>query len=392
MKYDFDKVINRRNTNSLKWDVEENELPMWVADMDFPVAAPIMEAIQEKLQVGALGYSIIPEAWNEAYVTWWRERHNFRIQSEWLVFTTGVLPAISSAVRKLTSPAEKVLIQTPVYNNFFNSIVNNGRFVVESSLKYNGKNYSMDFERLEEDLSDPQVSLMILCNPQNPSGHLWSSYELFKVGELCAKYNVTVIADEIHCDLTDPGKEYIPFASVSDTCRDISVTCMAPTKTFNIAGVNSAAVMVPNDYLRHKMWRRLNTDEVAEPNIIAVEATIAAFNYGAEWLDQLREYIYENKKVCQEYMEKNIPDVYMVPSDATYLLWLDCSSFCEDSVELMEFIRKESGLYLSEGAEYGAVGRQFLRMNIACPRSVLMDGLERLKNSIKSYIKSKFGE
>ncbi|MBO6246977.1 MAG: aminotransferase class I/II-fold pyridoxal phosphate-dependent enzyme, partial [Anaerovibrio sp.] len=278
------------------------------------------------------------------------------------------------------------------YNNFFNSIVNNGRFVVESPLKYDGKNYSMDFERLEEDLSDPQVSLMILCNPQNPSGHLWSSYELFKVGELCAKYNVTVIADEIHCDLTDPGKEYIPFASVSDTCRDISVTCMAPTKTFNIAGVNSAAVMVPNDYLRHKMWRRLNTDEVAEPNIIAVEATIAAFNHGAEWLDQLREYIYENKKVCQEYMEKNIPDVYMVPSDATYLLWLDCSSFCEDSVDLMDFIRKESGLYLSEGAEFGAAGRQFLRMNIACPRSVLMDGLERLKNSIRSYIKSKFGE
>ena len=264
--------------------------------------------------------------------------------------------------------------------------------MVESPLKYDGKNYSMDFERLEEDLSDPQVSLMILCNPQNPSGHLWSSYELFKVGELCAKYNVTVIADEIHCDLTDPGKEYIPFASVSDTCRDISVTCMAPTKTFNIAGVNSAAVMVPNDYLRHKMWRRLNTDEVAEPNIIAVEATIAAFNHGAEWLDQLREYIYENKKVCQEYMEKNIPDVYMVPSDATYLLWLDCSSFCEDSVDLMDFIRKESGLYLSEGAEFGAAGRQFLRMNIACPRSVLMDGLERLKNSIRSYIKSKFGE
>lgn len=387
MKYDFDKVINRRNTNSLKWDVGENELPMWVADMDFPVAPPITEAIQEKLKVGALGYSIIPEAWNGAYVAWWRERHNFRIQSEWLVFTTGVLPAISSAVRKLTSPAEKVLIQTPVYNNFFNSIVNNGRFVVESPLKYDGKSYSMDFERLEEDLSDPQVSLMILCNPQNPSGHLWSSYELFKVGELCAKYNVTVIADEIHCDLTDPGKEYIPFASVSDTCRDISVTCLAPTKTFNMAGVNSAAVMVPNDYLRHKMWRRLNTDEVAEPNIIAIEATIAAFNHGAEWLDELREYIYENKKVCQEYMEKNIPDVYMVPSDATYLLWLDCSSFCEDSVELMEFIRKESGLYLSEGAEYGAVGRQFLRMNIACPRSVLMDGLERLRNSIKSYIK-----
>ncbi len=387
MKYDFDTVINRRNTNSLKWDVAENELPMWVADMDFPVAKPILEAIQSKLQVGALGYSIIPAGWNEAYVSWWQRRHNFTMEPDWLIFTTGVLPAISSAVRKLTTPAEKVLIQTPVYNNFFNSIVNNGRVVVESPLRYDGKDYSMDFEQLEQDLSDPQVSLMVLCNPQNPSGHLWSSYELFKVGELCQKYNVTVIADEIHCDLTDPGKEYVPFASVSEVCRDISVTCIAPTKTFNIAGVNSAAVMVPNKFLRHKMWRQLNTDEVAEPNIIAMEATVAAFNKGEEWLDQLRDYIYENKKLCQEYIEQNIPEIYLVPSEATYLLWLDCSRFCDNSVELAEYIRQNSGLFLSEGAEYGQVGKQFLRINIACPRSVLKDGLSRLEKSVKDYLK-----
>jgi len=227
----------------------------------------------------------------------------------------------------------------------------------------------------------------VLCNPQNPSGHLWSSYELFKVGELCQKYNVTVIADEIHCDLTDPGKEYVPFASVSEVCRDISVTCIAPTKTFNIAGVNSAAVMVPNKFLRHKMWRQLNTDEVAEPNIIAMEATVAAFNKGEEWLDQLRDYIYENKKLCQEYIEQNIPEIYLVPSEATYLLWLDCSRFCDNSVELAEYIRQNSGLFLSEGAEYGQVGKQFLRINIACPRSVLKDGLSRLEKSIKDYLK-----
>ena len=247
----------------------------------------------------------------------------------------------------------------------------------------------MDFEQLEEGLSNPQVSLMILCNPQNPSGHLWSSYELFKVGELCAKYNVTVIADEIHCDLTDPGKDYVPFASVSDACRDISITCMAPTKTFNIAGVNSAAVMVPNEFLRHKMWRQLNTDEVAEPNIIAMEATIAAFNQGAEWLDQLREYIYENKRICREFLQEKIPEIYLVPSEATYLLWLDCSKFCDNSVELMEYIRRDSGLYLSEGAEFGQAGIQFLRMNIACPKAVLLDGLARLEKSINSYITSK---
>ncbi|WP_297569155.1 MalY/PatB family protein [uncultured Anaerovibrio sp.] len=388
MKYDFDKIINRRNTNSLKWDVGDNELPMWVADMDFPVAQPIIDAIKDKLNVGALGYSIVPDAWYEAYVNWWKRRHKLTIVPEWLVFTTGVLPAISSAVRKLTTPAEKVVIQTPVYNNFFNSIVNNGRYVVESPLKYDGKAYSMNFEQLERDLADPQVSLMILCNPQNPSGNLWSSYELFKVGELCAKHNVTVIADEIHCDLTAPGKEYVPFASVSDVCRDISVTCIAPTKTFNIAGVNSAAVMIPNKFLRHKMWRQLNTDEVAEPNIIAMEATIAAFNEGDDWLEQLRAYIYENKQLCQKYLKENVPEIYLVPSEATYLLWMDCSAFCTDSIELTEFIRNDSGLFLSEGAEFGRAGRQFLRMNIACPRSVLEDGLTRLEHSVHAYIKS----
>ena len=246
----------------------------------------------------------------------------------------------------------------------------------------------MNFEQLERDLADPQVSLMILCNPQNPSGNLWSSYELFKVGELCAKHNVTVIADEIHCDLTAPGKEYVPFASVSDVCSDISITCIAPTKTFNIAGVNSAAVMIPNKFLRHKMWRQLNTDEVAEPNIIAMEATIAAFNEGDDWLEQLRAYIYENKQLCKKYLNENVPEIYLVPSEATYLLWMDCSAFCTDSIELTEFIRNDSGLFLSEGAEFGRAGRQFLRMNIACPRSVLEDGLTRLEHSVHAYIKS----
>ena len=385
MKYDFDTIINRRHTNSLKWDVADNELPMWVADMDFAVAQPIVDAILNKLSIGALGYSVIPDEWSQAYCGWWKRRHDFDMKPEWLVFTTGVLPAISSAVRKLTTPAEKVLIQTPVYNNFFNSIEHNGRIAVQSPLKYEDGQYSIDFQRLEKDLSDPQVSLMIVCNPQNPSGHLWSRDELARIGELCHKYGVTVISDEIHCDLTYPGKECVPFASVSELCREISITCIAPTKTFNIAGVNTAAVMVPNPLLRHKMWRRLNTDEVAEPNIIAMEATIAAFNHGDEWLDQLREYIFGNVQLCEKYLRENIPEIKLVESEATYLLWLDCSSFCENSADLAEFIRQHSGLYLSDGVEYGQAGRQFLRLNIACPRAVVQDGLERLCKSIKAY-------
>ncbi|MCR5175959.1 MAG: pyridoxal phosphate-dependent aminotransferase [Anaerovibrio sp.] len=386
MNYDFDKVINRRNTNSLKWDVAENELPMWVADMDFPTAAPIMEAINKKLQIGALGYSIIPEEWNEAYVNWWKQYHNFDMSPDWLIFSTGVLSALGCAVRKLTTPGEKVLIQTPVYNNFFNSIINNGRFVVESPLHYDGGTYSMDYEQLDKDLSDPQVRMMILCNPQNPSGRIWSPEELARVGELCYRHHVIVISDEIHCDLTDPEKSYTPFASVNDICRNNSVSLIAPTKTFNIAGLNTAAVMVPDSLLHHKMWREMNTIEAAEPNFIAVEAAVAAFNNGREWLEQLRDYIYNNKMVCKEYIEKNISPIYMVPSEATYLLWLDCSRFCEDSVELAEFIRNYSGLFLSEGAEYGKAGECFLRLNIACPREVLMDGLQRLGKSIRAYI------
>lgn len=383
--YDFDKVIDRRHCNSVKWDVGENELPMWIADMDFPTAPPIIEAIQKKISVGALGYGIIPDEWNEAYINWWKTRHNLTIEKDWLIFTTGVVPAISTIVRKLTTPAEKVLIQTPVYNIFFNSIVNNGRYVKESPLDYDGKEYTMNFQRLEDDLSDPQVSMMILCNPHNPIGKIWSKEILAKVGELCHKYGVTVVSDGIHCDLTDPDHSYVPFISASEICKEISVTCIAPTKAFNIAGVNTAAVVVPNKFLRHKVWRALNTDEVAEPNIIAIEAAVAAFNEGGQWLDELREYFYANKQYAGKFIEENIPEIHLVPSDATYLLWLDCSKLTDDSVVFMEFIRKHSGLYVCEGAEYGEAGRKFLRVNVACPRSLVEDGMCRLADSVKAW-------
>ena len=257
MKFDFDKVIDRRGTGSLKWDVPENELPMWVADMDFQTAPCIREALSARVEHGIFGYSIIPDEWADAYVNWWGSRHGFAIDRDWLVFCSGVIPAISTAVRKLTTPAENVVVQTPVYNIFFNSIYNNGRNILESPLKYDGEGYAMDFENLEAKLADPQTSLMILCNPQNPAGKIWDKETLAHVGELCAKYGVTVISDEIHCDLTDPGKEYVPFVTASDTCRDISVTCIAPTKTFNIAGIQTAAIVVPDKFLRHKMWRGL---------------------------------------------------------------------------------------------------------------------------------------
>ena len=384
MKYNFDEIIDRRNTSSLKWDISEGELPMWVADMDFKTAPEITEAIIKRAEHGIFGYSVIPDEWYDAYINWWKTRHGIEYNKNELIFSTGVIPIISSCVRKLTTPGENVLIMTPVYNIFFNCIKNNGRNVSEFALDYMGGEYSIDWERLESALAAPQTSLMLLCNPHNPIGKIWDRDTLAKIGELASDNGVTVISDEIHCDLTDPGCEYIPFASGSQKCRDNCVVCVAPTKAFNLAGLQTAAAIVPNPRLRHKVWRALNTDEVAEPNAFAVAAAVAAFTKGGEWLDELRQYIYENKKLVEDFLSENIPKIKLVPSQATYLLWLDCSCLIENfanSKGIAEFIRRETGLFLSDGVQYGN-GESFLRMNVACPKQLVRDGLERLKRAV----------
>jgi len=382
MKYDFDTVIDRHNTYSVKWDVKENELPMWVADMDFKAAPEILEAVQKRMDNGVFGYSIIPDEWKNAYIQWWKTRHDFEIDPSWLTFCIGVIPILSSTVRVLTDVGDNVVIQSPVYNVFFRAIKENGRRILESPLVYENGDYHMDLEDLEKKLSDPKTTLMILCNPQNPAGKIWNKETLARIGELCAKHNVTVLSDEIHCDITDPGVSYVPFASASDTCREICVTAIAPTKAFNIAGIQSAAAMVPNARLRHKLWHAFETDEISEPNAFSVTATIAAFEKGATWLDELRSYIFENKKVLTKYITENIPQIHVIPSQATYLVWLDCSKVTNDSVALVSEIRSKTGLFLSNGTQYGENGKQFLRFNLACPRSLLMDGLDRLRRAL----------
>lgn len=385
MNYNFDIPVDRRNSGSLKWDVAENELPMWVADMDFETAPCIQAAIQERAAHGVFGYTDISDVWYEAYQSWWQKRHRFLMEKDWLVFCTGVVPAISSIVRKLTTPNEKVLIQTPVYNIFFNSIINNGRQVLQSPLKYDGTEYHIDFADLEEKMADPQTTMMILCNPHNPIGKIWGKETLGKIGALAVKHHVTVVSDEIHCDMTAPGCEYLPFASVSEECSKNSITCIAPTKAFNLAGLQAAAVMIPNEHLRHKIWRALNTDEVAEPNAFAVDAVIAAYTGGMDWLDHLRVYLEDNKQAARDYVAEQIPQIKIVPSQATYLLWLDCTKMVGSASEAARFIREKTGLYLSEGSQYGGNGESFLRMNIACPHSVLQDGLNRLKEGLTAY-------
>ncbi|WP_433572085.1 MalY/PatB family protein [Streptomyces sp. CA-251247] len=383
--YDFSQMTDRRQTNSLKWSGANDELPMWVADMDFRTAPEIVEAIRRRTESGIFGYTVVPDDYKQAVADWWKRRHSFAVQRDWIVFCTGVVPAISSIVRKMTTVGENVLILPPVYNIFSNSILNNGRNVVGSDLQYDGTDYRIDFEDLERKLADPQTTLMLLCNPHNPIGKIWDSQTLAKIGDLCVRHHVLVVSDEIHCDLTAPGSAYTPFASVSDACANSSVTCVAPTKAFNLAGLQTASVIIPNEQVRAKVERGLNTDEVAEPNAFAIEATIAAFTAGEPWLNALRGYIQENKEWATAHIHTQLPALTVVPSQATYLLWVDCGAITSDTAELCRFLRQKTGLHLSDGAVFGEPGRSFIRMNVACPRARLEDGLSRLKAGIDAY-------
>ena len=384
----FDKQTNRINTNSIKWSGPENELPMWVADMDFEAPEEVKNALVDRASHGIFGYCDIPSEWNEAICNWRLNRYNHSINPDDLLYCTSVIASISSTVRKITSPGENIVIQTPVYNIFYNCVLNNGRNILESPLVYKDGKYSIDFNDLEEKLSNKQTSMMILCNPHNPVGKAWSKEELARIGELCHKYNVVVLADEIHCDLTDPEVVYTPFSSVNDICKNISITCSSPTKTFNLAGLHTSYIYISNPYLKHKVWRAINTDEVAEANIFAVTGAISAYQYGAYWVDELREYLYQNKVLFTEMVEKELP-IHVIRSNATYLLWVDCSKICDDTLELVEYIKKETGLRVTAGGVYGAAGKAFIRVNVATQKERVVDGANRFITGIKAYINNK---
>lgn len=400
MTYDFDAPVDRTGTYSLKWDEAGDAAPMWVADMDFVTAPAIREALAARVEHGVFGYTVVPDEWADAYIDWWSRRHNLTIERDWLIFATGIVPAISSMVRKLTTPAENVVIQTPVFNIFFNSILNNGRRVLESPLRYTRDettgtaSYDIDWADLEAKLADPQTSLMILCNPANPAGRVWDKDTLARIAELAWTHHVTVISDEIHCDLTDPGVEYTPFASVSEHARLNSVTCLAPTKTFNMAGLQTAAVFAADPVLRHKVWRGLNTDEVAEPNAFAMTATIAAFRHGEEWLDELRAYLAGNKRLIRDMVAAYdaSPEVIaagrqvaVTECQVTYLPFLDCSTITHDTDALCDWLARERKVMFSPGAEFGGNGHDFLRINAATQRAKLKDAMERLFDGLLMY-------
>lgn len=388
MKYDFKTVVNRRHTDSVKWDVKDNELPMSIADMDFKTAPEITLAMQEKLKLDAFGYEEVGKDYFNAVCNWYRLEHGVNADPTWMLFATGVVPAISSIVRRISHLGDNVLVQEPVYNIFYNSIENNGRHVLSSDLIYHAGKYEIDWQDLENKLANPLTTLMIFCNPHNPTGIVWTRTEVERIASLCQKYHVILLSDEIHGDLVRDNVKYTPAFSVSEALRDNIISLVSPSKTFNVAALHAATVIIPDENLRYIVNRGLNSDELAEPNLLAIPATIAAYTEGFSWLHELLVIINRNFNYAEKEITNNLEDVKIVSGPATYLLWLDISKVSSNSQELADYIRKETGLIVSPGSIYRGNGNKFLRLNLASPISMVEDGIKRLISGIKKYSKN----
>ncbi|NVK93967.1 MULTISPECIES: MalY/PatB family protein [unclassified Bacteroides] len=384
MKYDFDKQISRRGTDSYKWDSAESEhvLPMWVADMDFPTAPAIVDALKKRIEHGIFGYTRVPESYYKVVTDWFSRRHNWTVNREWIIYTSGVVPAVSAIIKALTVPGDKVLVQTPVYNCFFSSIRNNGCEMVSSPLCYADNTYTIDYEDLECKAADPKVKIMLLCNPHNPAGRVWKREELVRIGAICIRHGVTVVSDEIHCELVFPGHRYTPFASISEDFLRHSVTCLSPSKAFNIAGLQIANIVCADANRRSKIDRAINDNEVCDVNPFGVIATQAAYNEGEKWLDQLIEYLHANYLYMREFCREHLPEFPVTVLEGTYLVWMDCRKLGLPSEELERQLMEQGDLWLNAGIMYGMEGEGFMRWNIACPRTTLIDGLTRFSNFI----------
>lgn len=385
MKYDFDKTIDRRATNSYKWDsAPEGVLPMWVADMDFRTAPAIIDALQKRVAHGIFGYTRVPDAYYDAVTSWFSRRHGWDIDREWIIYTSGVVPAVSAVIKALTVPGDKVIVQTPVYNCFFSSIRNNGCEIVSNPLRRAADTYEMDFDALERCAADPRAKVMLLCNPHNPAGRVWTPDELTRLGNICLRNGVTVVADEIHCELVYQGFKYTPFASLSDAFLHRSVTCVSPSKAFNIAGLQIANIVAFDNDLRSRIDKAININEVCDVNPFGVAATIAAYNEGEEWLNQLVDYLHGNYEAMAEFCRRELPEFPITRLEGTYLVWMDCSSLGMSSDALEHALLDDTRLWLNAGTMYGAEGEGYMRWNIACPRSVMLDGLNRFLNFVRS--------
>lgn len=390
MEYDFSRPTDRRGTDSYKWDSapEADIIPLWVADMDFETFPGITEALQRRVAHGIFGYTRVPEAYYEAVCRWFGKRHGWHINREDIIYTSGVVPAVSAVIKALTLPGDQVIVQGPVYNCFFSSIRNNGCEMVSNSLIYNKEElrYEINFDDLERKLKHERARLMLLCNPHNPGGRVWTRDELTRVAELCRKYGVRVVSDEIHCELTLNDNEYVPFGSLPDELSRGSITCCSPSKAFNTAGLQIANIVCRDAEVRNRIDRAININEVCDVNPFGVIALQAAYSdEGYEWLTQLRKYISANYDLLLERFARELPKCKVMRMEGTYLAWIDCSELHISSDEIEEMLMHENKVWVNAGSMYGAEGAAFIRINMACTSELLNEGITRIVNGLGAY-------
>ena len=389
--WNFDELIDRKNTNSSKWDgtdkmfQKENLLPMWIADMDFLSPRPITEAIINRAEHGVFGYTFLSPEYYKAVINWFQRRYNWTIEKKWIFFTPGVLPGLSFSVQAFSSPGDKIIVQNPVYTPFYQIIKNNDRKRLLNPLKLLNGHYEMDFKDLRAKARHPRAKLMILCNPHNPTGRVWTREELTTLGEICIENQILVIADEIHCDLVYPGFRFTPFASISNEFAQNSIICNSPSKTFNIPSLKLANVIIPNAQLRTKFSRIRQSHHITTPNCFVSSVLEAAYNECEEWVDELKVYLKANLEFLKQFIRENIPEIKVIEPEGTYLVWLDFRGLGFNSKEITKILFDKAKVALWEGGLFGNGGKGFERINIACPRSILSEGLNRIVKAIKDF-------
>lgn len=392
MKYDFDAVFDRHDTNSVKWDLcpDREVIPMWVADMDFKAAPFIMDAVRKRVDHGIFGYTHVPDRYYDAVINWFDRRRGWKIEREWIRYISGIVPALSVIVDALTEPGDKVIFQTPAYNCFFSCVKNNGRETSESKLIYDESGeqptFRMDFEDLERRCADPSAKLFILCNPQNPAGRVWTREELLEVGDICRRHHITVVSDEIHCELEMPGHKYIPFASLCP--EDKPVTFCSPSKSFNIAGLEIANIVTADQDKYARIMKTIQKFEQCDINPIGVDALIAAYSpEGEEWLSQLNGYLYRNYLTLTEMFKKECPQIKVCKLEGTYLVWIDCKALTSRGISTLDIqngLTANEKVWINSGTMYG--DGDFMRINIACPHSTLVEGISRVTAGLKRLL------
>ena len=402
MNYNFDEIITRRGSNCIKWDEAEDPdiIPLWVADMDFHVYPGIVEALRKRVEHGVFGYSLVPQSYYDAMIRWFRDRHGAKgWKREHFIYTIGVVPAISAIIHALTLPGDKVLVTTPVYNCFFSSIRNQGCIAEEVPLLLNETSlrsplnahrsslnatpaFTIDWEAFERACADPKVRIFLLCNPHNPAGRVWTREELQRMGEICFRHNVFVISDEIHCEFVAPGYQYTPFSSLGEQFLQNSATCVAASKAFNIAGLQNADIIVADLDKRYRIDRAINIFETCDVNPFGIVATEAAFtDGGAEWLKQLNDYVLGNYNYLRDLFAEKLPQLWVAPHEGTYLAWVDCSAAGLSSPAIADHLYHKDKVWIADGEAYGEHQRSFIRINLACPRATLAEGLRRIVES-----------